>query len=132
MVKLIVDTDPGNGIPGSDIDDALAIGVALLAPDAELLGLTTVAGNVELADATRCALELLDVAGRSNVLVCAGAERPLVADSGPIRRQMAERREGEDVRKIWGSTRLPVPIGRPDPRTATELIVETVRANPAR
>ena len=35
-MKLIIDTDPGNGIPGSDIDDALAIGVALLAPDVEL------------------------------------------------------------------------------------------------
>ena len=100
MVKLIIDTDPGNGIPGSDIDDALAIGVALLAPDVELLGLTTVAGNVELADATRCALELLEVAGRTDIPVCAGAERPLVADPGPLRRRMAERRERGDVRPL--------------------------------
>ena len=130
MVKLIIDTDPGNGIPGSDIDDALAIGVALLSPVVELLGLTTVAANVELADANRCALALLDAAGRADVPVCAGAERPLLADPGPIRRRMAERRQGEDVRRLWAGTGLPAPTRRPDPRPAVELIVEAVRANP--
>ena len=81
MKRLIVDTDPGNGIPGSDIDDALAISAALLSPDVELLGLTPVAGNVEVSDGNRCALQLVEVAG-ADVPVCAGAATPGVEPGG--------------------------------------------------
>ncbi len=68
--KLLIDTDPG-------VDDAIAIFMALAAPDVELLGLTTVGGNVPLARATRNALALLQAAGRSDIPVAKGASRPL-------------------------------------------------------
>ncbi|WP_264212362.1 nucleoside hydrolase [Leisingera thetidis] len=70
MVKLIIDTDPG-------IDDAMAIFYAAAAPDIELLGLTTIFGNVTTATATRNALRLLEAAGL-DVPVAAGAAKPLV------------------------------------------------------
>ncbi|WP_323778032.1 nucleoside hydrolase [Leisingera sp.] len=70
MVKLIIDTDPG-------IDDAMAIFYAAAAPDIELLGLTTIFGNVTTATATRNALRLLEAAGL-DVPVAAGAAAPLV------------------------------------------------------
>ena len=53
--KLIIDTDPG-------IDDAMAIFYAAAAPDIELLGLTTIFGNVTTKMATRNALRLLEAA----------------------------------------------------------------------
>ena len=69
-VKLIIDTDPG-------VDDAIAILMALASPDVEVLGLTTVGGNVPLARTTRNALALLQAAGRSDIPVAKGASQPL-------------------------------------------------------
>jgi len=69
-VRLIIDTDPG-------VDDAVAILMALASPDVEIVGLTTVGGNVSLARSTRNALALLQAAGRRDVPVAKGATRPL-------------------------------------------------------
>ena len=68
--KLIIDTDPG-------VDDAIAILMALASPDFEVVGLTTVGGNVPLARSTRNSLALLQAAGRRDVPVAKGASRPL-------------------------------------------------------
>ncbi|NSY39010.1 nucleoside hydrolase [Leisingera sp. ANG59] len=70
MVKLIIDTDPG-------IDDAMAIFYAAADPDIDLLGLTTIFGNVTTATATRNALRLLEAA-ELDVPVASGATAPLV------------------------------------------------------
>src|SRR2546428_711774 len=51
-VLVLIDTDPG-------IDDALALLYAWGSPECRLAGLTTVAGNVEVADATRNLFRLL-------------------------------------------------------------------------
>lgn len=69
MTKLIIDTDPG-------IDDAMAIFYAAAAPDIELLGLTTIFGNVTTPIATRNALRLLEAA-ELDLPVAHGAEAPL-------------------------------------------------------
>ncbi|MFS4582191.1 nucleoside hydrolase [Phaeobacter sp. C3_T13_0] len=70
MTKLIIDTDPG-------IDDAMAIFYAAAAPDIDLLGLTTIFGNVTTKTATRNALRLLEAADL-DLPVAHGAETPLV------------------------------------------------------
>jgi inosine-uridine nucleoside N-ribohydrolase len=69
MTKLIIDTDPG-------VDDAMAIFYAAAAPDIELLGLTTIFGNVTVEMATRNALRLVEVAGLG-IPVAAGEKTPL-------------------------------------------------------
>ena len=69
-IRLIIDTDPG-------VDDAIAILMAMAASEIEILGLTTVGGNVPLARATRNALSLLQAASRSDIPVAKGASRPL-------------------------------------------------------
>ncbi|MEL6718001.1 MAG: nucleoside hydrolase, partial [Bacteroidota bacterium] len=71
--KLILDTDPG-------VDDAMAIEFTLNSPELELLGLTTIFGNVDVELATVNALRLLDLAGRSDIPVAKGASKPLVDD----------------------------------------------------
>src|ERR671912_1262466 len=68
---IILDVDPGH-------DDAVAIMLACGAPELELLGVTTVAGNVPLEKTTRNALRVLSLVGRPGVLVAAGAAAPLV------------------------------------------------------
>ena len=70
MTKLIIDTDPG-------VDDAMAIFYAAAANDIELLGLTTIFGNVTSSMATRNALRLLEAAGLDDVPVAEGAAKPL-------------------------------------------------------
>ncbi|MDT8915715.1 nucleoside hydrolase [Amycolatopsis sp. PS_44_ISF1] len=69
--KLIIDTDPG-------VDDAFAIALAAVSADVDLLGVTTVFGNVPLAMTTANARRLLQLCDRPDVPVAAGAARPLV------------------------------------------------------
>ena len=68
--KIIIDTDPG-------IDDAMAILFALAAPELDVVGLTTIFGNVETSLATHNALHLLEFADKPHIPVAHGAERPL-------------------------------------------------------
>lgn len=67
---VIIDTDPG-------IDDAVAIFCALASPALKVLGLTTVAGNISLAQTTENAGRILATAG-ANLPVVSGADRPLL------------------------------------------------------
>lgn len=69
--QIIVDTDPGQ-------DDAIAILLALASPELEVLGITCVAGNVPLALTQKNARMICELAGRMDIPVYAGAERPLV------------------------------------------------------
>ncbi|HZZ63684.1 MAG TPA: nucleoside hydrolase, partial [Roseiarcus sp.] len=69
MRNFLIDTDTAS-------DDAVAIIMALAAPDVRVLALTTVAGNVGLEQATRNALLTADICG-SDVPVFRGAEGPL-------------------------------------------------------
>ena len=69
--KIIIDTDPGQ-------DDAVAILLALGSPDElEVLGITAVAGNVPLALTEKNARIVCELAGRLDIPVFAGADRPL-------------------------------------------------------
>lgn len=110
--RIVLDCDPGH-------DDALAI--ALAAQHADLLAITTVAGNVPLARTTENALVMVDVLGL-DVPVHAGSPHPLVAElrtaefiHGPSGLEGPEHpRHGRSVAS----------------RDAVRCIVDTVRANP--
>jgi inosine-uridine nucleoside N-ribohydrolase len=68
--KIVIDCDPGH-------DDAIAILLALASPELEVVGVTTVAGNQTLDKTTRNALVTLEVGGRPDIPVAAGAGAPL-------------------------------------------------------
>jgi inosine-uridine nucleoside N-ribohydrolase len=70
---IILDCDPGH-------DDAIALLLALGSSEVELLGVTTVHGNQTLDKTTANALRVLDLAGRVDIPVAAGADRPLVRE----------------------------------------------------
>ena len=70
-LKILFDTDPG-------VDDAMALLFALNSHELEVVGVTTVYGNAEVEQTTRNALRVLEVAGRTDIPVAAGAARPLV------------------------------------------------------
>ena len=114
--KIIIDTDPGQ-------DDAVAILLAFASPELQVLGITTVAGNVPLALTTRNALVVRELAGRPEVPVFAGADRPLVR---PLR--TAEHIHGASG---LNGAELPEPGGKPEAMPAVEFLVETLRREPA-
>lgn len=82
--KVIVDCDPG-------IDDALAIILALKSKEIEVIGITTVSGNVESLQGAKNALKVLKLLGRLDIPVYLG-------ESKPIKRELvtAQDTHGED------------------------------------
>jgi purine nucleosidase/pyrimidine-specific ribonucleoside hydrolase len=70
-IRVIIDTDPG-------VDDALAILLALSSPELDVVGITTVCGNVPVGQATKNLFRVLNlVQPPSQLLVGQGAARPL-------------------------------------------------------
>lgn len=115
MPKLIIDTDPG-------IDDAMAIHLAFAHPDIEVVGLTTVFGNVHVDKATRNALALVEMA-HADCPVSEGASRPLIQPLNPPS-YFVHGDEG------LGDLPAPTPSAMADPRPADAFIVDTVNAAP--
>jgi inosine-uridine nucleoside N-ribohydrolase len=126
---IILDTDPGIGTPGSDVDDGLAIALGLLHPACDLLGLTIVAGNVTHEEGLPNALRLLEIAGRADVPVFPGATRPILRDPRRIRELMDVRRR-QAVERFWDVAPCAPPSIRPAVGRAAEFIADTVRSLP--
>jgi inosine-uridine nucleoside N-ribohydrolase len=114
--RLIIDTDPG-------VDDALAILLAAYSPRIELLGLTTVFGNVDVATATRNAGHLVSLMPRP-VPVAAGAAIPLLQPPRP-HAAVVHGHNG------FGEVAIDFDPGfAPLRQSAVEFIIEQVRAQP--
>ena len=67
---IVLDCDPGH-------DDAIALLLALASPEVELLAVTTTYGNQTLEKTTANALRVLELVGRTDIPVAAGADRPI-------------------------------------------------------
>jgi len=107
---VIVDCDPGH-------DDALAI--LLAARHCEILGVTTVAGNVDVERTTLNALRIVELAGL-RVPVARGCAVPLVR--APVHAPEIHGHSGLD------GYEFPPVRGAPDRRHAVEFLIETLRA----
>ncbi len=113
--RIIIDTDPGT-------DDALAIFLALSSPELKVEAITPVAGNVPLELTLPNALRLLEIAGRTDIPVAAGA-------SSPLKRKLitAAYAHGENG---LGGVQFPEPKTKPVSQTAAQLITQIVRKSP--
>ena len=111
--KIIIDTDPGQ-------DDAVAILLALASPqDLEVLGVVTVAGNVDLTKTTKNAAKILELAGRADLPLYAGCDRPLGRDL--VTAEHVHGPSGLD------GPDLPEPKIAPRETHGVEFIIETLR-----
>lgn len=110
--RIILDCDPGH-------DDALAILLALARPEIRLLGITTVAGNATLEATTRNGLSILTLAGREDIPLASGADRPL-------RRPLRTASQVHGATGLEGAD-LPTPAARPRPEGAIELMARLCR-----
>ncbi|CAD5182938.1 unnamed protein product [Musa acuminata subsp. malaccensis] len=115
-LKVIIDTDPG-------IDDSMAILMAFQKPEIEILGLTTIFGNVSTEDATCNALLLCEIAGHPEVPVAEGSHEPLKGGKPHV----ADFVHGSDG---LGNIFLPPPLGKQIEKTASEFLVEKVSQYP--
>ena len=111
---VIIDCDPG-------ADDAVALLLAFASRELDVLGVTTVAGNVPLDLTSANALKLCALAGRGDVPVFAGCDRPLARAL-----ETATHVHGETG---LGDVELPVPSNTLAPGHAVEFIIETLRAS---
>ena len=117
MVRnIIIDTDPGQ-------DDAVAILLALASPDEiNVLGITTVAGNVPLDLTSKNARIICELAGKTDVSVFAGCDRPLHRDL--VTAEHVHGRTGLD-----GPT-LPDPSMPLQDTHAVDFIIDALRTHP--
>lgn len=114
--KIIIDTDPGQ-------DDAVAILLALASPDdLEVLGLTCVAGNVPLALTARNARMICELAGKTDVPVYAGCDRPM--DRSLVTAEHVHGKTGLD------GPDLPAPVMPLQDQHAVDFIIDTLRREP--
>ncbi|SFD72039.1 purine nucleosidase [Sulfitobacter brevis] len=115
--KIIIDTDPGQ-------DDAVAILLALASPEEiEVLGITCVAGNVPLDLTSKNARIVCELAGRPDIKVFAGCDRPLGRDL--VTAEHVHGKSGLDGPDLPDPT-MPLAEGH-----AVDFIIETLRAHPA-
>ena len=114
--KIIIDTDPGQ-------DDAVAILLPLASPDEiEVLGVTAVAGNVPLSLTERNARIVCELAGRPDIAVYAGCDRPL-------------KRKLVTAEHVHGKTgldgpKLPKPKIKLQEKHGVDFIIETILQEP--
>jgi purine nucleosidase len=113
--KIILDCDPG-------IDDALAITFAHGHPGLELVGITTVAGNVGLAKTTANALAVCEFIGAAGTPVTAGC-------AGPLLRPALDARQVHGDSGLGGAT-LPPAAASPAAGHAVDYIIDTVGTAP--
>lgn len=71
--RVVIDTDIAIGIPERDVDDALAIVMALNSPELEVCGITLSFGNDSLENVAQCMSELAAIAGLAKMEVASGA-----------------------------------------------------------
>ena len=108
---ILLDCDPGH-------DDAIALLLALGSDEVVLRGVTTVAGNQTLEKTTANAIRVLELVGRADVPVAAGADRPLV-------------REPRVAANVHGETGLdgpdlPPPQAQPAGEHAVDFLAERI------
>jgi purine nucleosidase len=114
-IPLILDVDTG-------IDDALALLYACASPEAELVAVSCVAGNVEARQVATNTLAVLELAGREDVPVYLGEEHPLV-------KALVTTPETHGPKGV-GYAELPAPRRPLDQGHAAERIVDLARARP--
>lgn len=123
-MRVIIDCDPGNGIPGANVDDGLALALALSAPEIHLEMITTVAGNTasEVGYAVACNLvQELD----ARVPVYRGASHALLEPAAAWRERLDNAVDVNGLHTLWhGVTPPPAPVntGPMAPLAMGELI----------
>ena len=110
--RVIIDTDPG-------VDDALALLFAMRSSELKIEGITSVAGNVPLELTLPNALRMVEIAGRADIPVAAGAK-----SAGDLGRQVEDRHD--DIGPVAGGQREQAAGGQAGQRRAARARVRAI------
>ncbi len=113
--RVIIDTDPG-------VDDAFALLLAMRSPELNIEAITAVAGNVPLEITLPNALRMVEISGRTDIPVAAGAKVPLL-------RRLVSAAYAHGNNGLGGAV-FPEPKIQPVDTPAAELIRQVVRKYP--
>jgi inosine/uridine nucleosidase len=114
VIPVLVDCDPG-------LDDALGLLLVLASPELELLGVTAVAGNQTVDKTTANALQVLELADRTDVPVASGAAGPLAGEL-----VVADDAHGDSG---LGNLDLPTPTASPVEEAAVDFLAGRLHAS---
>ncbi len=112
---MLIDADPG-------IDDIMAISYALKSEKVKLEGVTTVAGNTHIGNATKNALKVLEIINKGYVPVARGISKPILREL-----KTATDVHGEDR---FGNLNLTPPKMKESDTHAVDFIIKTIMDNP--
>lgn len=127
-MRVIIDCDPGNGIPGANVDDGLALALALAAPQINLELITTVAGNTSCDVGYTVACDLVRRLG-AKVPVARGASSALLEPSSVWRTRLDSAVDAKGLRELWQGVREPKRVAMPSP-LAPYAMGELICQNP--
>lgn len=117
-IKVIVDTDPG-------VDDAITLITALLCKEVDVIGVTTIFGNVPTVKATSNALDLLEFLGRGDIPVAKGSDCTF---TGEAKLRIADFVHGDDG--LGNTDSLPPAKAKAIDLSASQFIIETAYKHP--
>lgn len=128
MKRLIIDCDPGNGVAGANVDDGLALALALAAPEISLELITTVSGNTPSEVGYAVASDLVARLGMT-VEVARGASRALIEPSAPWREHLDHKVDKVGLRHLWKNVTAPQMLAKVAP-LAVHKMGELICKNP--
>lgn len=115
MKKIIIDCDPG-------IDDSIALMLAAVSPELEIMGITTVSGNIEVNVCIENTFQVLKLMGREEIPVYKGASFPLI-------REFHDATDTHGIDGI-GEVHLSKTGLKPKDKAAEDFIIETIKRYP--
>ena len=125
-LPIIVDCDPGNGIPGANVDDALALLYALRHPELDCRAVWTVFGNTPSDTGAKCTQEIIDCAaftGQNPPCIRQGSTHPLHASTQRWDHQRKEYASSPEGVIAWGDGRF-VPVAGDGDFSIDEAVAE--------
>ncbi|PIT51948.1 nucleoside hydrolase [Snodgrassella communis] len=129
MKRIVIDCDPGNGIAGANVDDGLALALALAADSIQLELITIVAGNTPRDTGYRVARQLLQELNK-DIPVVKGAAQALIEPAAPWREQLDNNVRKQGLLSLWDNLPpLPALNDHSAPHAA-QAIGELVCGNP--
>lgn len=130
MIKrVIIDCDPGNGIPGANVDDGLAIALAIANPNISLELITIVSGNTPRDTGYGVAkniINLLDL----DIAVAKGAAQALLEPAKPWREHLDNNVKKQGLLHLWPNIIENTPIAPKTSANAAQAIGDLVCNNP--
>lgn len=124
-MKIIIDCDPGNGIPGANVDDAIALTFALRHRAFDVRAVWTVFGNTSAAEGYAAAQHLLAWLDKTVPLRC-GSNQPLSGQRRWWRDTLDAASHDPDVYALWGARQPPQRDPAAEPVGPTDSVVDSL------